>query len=84
MKILITSNNIIQVYRAPNILEEHIASHLKNRVVFRRTMKMVMESIGRTSDKCIKVQITKQLVVVKWLESNGIKKVLQLTQRSST
>ncbi len=60
-KIRITLNNVTQPYGEPKILAEHVASQLRNRVAFRRTMKRAIESIGRTSNKGIKIQIAGRL-----------------------
>jgi small subunit ribosomal protein S3 len=60
-KIRITLNNVTQPYGEPKILAEHVASQLRNRVAFRRTMKKAIESVGRTSNKGIKIQIAGRL-----------------------
>ena len=60
-KLRITLNNVIQPYGEPKILAEHVASQLRNRVAFRRTMKRAIESVGRTSNKGIKIQIAGRL-----------------------
>nr|YP_009948621.1 ribosomal protein S3 [Sphaeropteris brunoniana]YP_010395719.1 ribosomal protein S3 [Cyathea lepifera]QKV46592.1 ribosomal protein S3 [Cyathea lepifera]QOH97802.1 ribosomal protein S3 [Sphaeropteris brunoniana]UQJ73793.1 ribosomal protein S3 [Cyathea lepifera] len=60
-KLRITLNNVTQPYGEPKILAEHVASQLKNRVAFRRTMKRAIELVGRTSNKGIKIQIAGRL-----------------------
>jgi small subunit ribosomal protein S3 len=60
-KIRITLNNVTQPYGEPKILAEHVASQLRNRVAFRRTMKKAIEPVGRTSNKGIKIQIAGRL-----------------------
>nr|YP_008474602.1 ribosomal protein S3 [Marsilea crenata]AGI51538.1 ribosomal protein S3 [Marsilea crenata] len=60
-KLRITLNNVVQPYGEPKILAEHVASQLRNRVAFRRTMKRAIELVGRTSNKGIKIQIAGRL-----------------------
>nr|YP_010970019.1 ribosomal protein S3 [Taenitis blechnoides]WNR49232.1 ribosomal protein S3 [Taenitis blechnoides] len=59
--IRITLISVTQPYREPKILAEHVASQLRNRVPFRRTMKKTMELVGRTTDRGVKIQIAGRL-----------------------
>nr|YP_009425059.1 ribosomal protein S3 [Ampelopteris prolifera]ASU93719.1 ribosomal protein S3 [Ampelopteris prolifera] len=60
-KLIVVLNSITQPYGEPKILAEHVASQLKNRVPFRRTMKKAIELVGRTSNRGIKIQIAGRL-----------------------
>lgn len=60
-KLRVILSSITQPYGEPKILAEHVASQLKNRVPFRRTMKKAIELVGRTSDGGIKIQIAGRL-----------------------
>nr|YP_009690606.1 ribosomal protein S3 [Lindsaea linearis]QEG57386.1 ribosomal protein S3 [Lindsaea linearis] len=60
-KLRITLSSITQPYGEPKILAEHVASQLKNRVPFRRTMKKAIELVTRTGDRGIKIQIAGRL-----------------------
>nr|YP_009548703.1 ribosomal protein S3 [Gastoniella chaerophylla]AYW15678.1 ribosomal protein S3 [Gastoniella chaerophylla] len=57
----VTLINVTQPYREPKILAEHVASQLRNRVPFRRTMKKTIEPVGRTTDRGVKIQIAGRL-----------------------
>nr|NP_848098.2 ribosomal protein S3 [Adiantum capillus-veneris]Q85FI4.2 RecName: Full=Small ribosomal subunit protein uS3c; AltName: Full=30S ribosomal protein S3, chloroplastic [Adiantum capillus-veneris]AAP29429.2 ribosomal protein S3 [Adiantum capillus-veneris] len=57
----VTLTGVIQPYGEPKILAEHVASQLKNRVPFRRTMKKTIEMAGRTNGGGIKIQIAGRL-----------------------
>nr|AWD77934.1 ribosomal protein S3 [Odontosoria chinensis] len=59
LRIILTS--ITQPYGEPKILAEHVASQLKSRVPFRRTMKKAVELVARTGDRGIKIQIAGRL-----------------------
>lgn len=60
-KLRVILSSITQPYGEPKILAEHVASQLRNRVPFRRTMKKATELVGRTSDRGIKIQIAGRL-----------------------
>nr|YP_010981847.1 ribosomal protein S3 [Lygodium flexuosum]UYS92499.1 ribosomal protein S3 [Lygodium flexuosum] len=60
-RIRVTLKSIDQPYGEPKILAEFIASQLKNRVAFRRTMKKAIELVGGTSNKGVKIQIAGRL-----------------------
>nr|YP_010886129.1 ribosomal protein S3 [Athyrium iseanum]YP_010886218.1 ribosomal protein S3 [Athyrium otophorum]YP_010886396.1 ribosomal protein S3 [Athyrium spinulosum]WJH16322.1 ribosomal protein S3 [Athyrium iseanum]WJH16411.1 ribosomal protein S3 [Athyrium otophorum]WJH16589.1 ribosomal protein S3 [Athyrium spinulosum] len=60
-KLRVILSSITQPYGEPKILAEHVASQLRNRVPFRRTMKKAIELVGRTSDRGIKIQIAGRL-----------------------
>nr|QKV46327.1 ribosomal protein S3 [Dryopteris sieboldii] len=60
-KLRVILSSVTQPYGEPKILAEHVASQLKNRVPFRRTMKKAIELVGRTSDRGIKIQIAGRL-----------------------
>nr|YP_009690695.1 ribosomal protein S3 [Lomariopsis japurensis]QEG57475.1 ribosomal protein S3 [Lomariopsis japurensis] len=60
-KLRIVLKSITQPYGEPKILAEHVASQLRNRVPFRRTVKKAIELVGRTDDKGIKIQIAGRL-----------------------
>nr|YP_009425323.1 ribosomal protein S3 [Asplenium prolongatum]ASU93981.1 ribosomal protein S3 [Asplenium prolongatum] len=60
-KLRVTLNSIDQPYGDPKILAEHVASQLRNRVPFRRTMKKAIELAGRTGDRGVKIQIAGRL-----------------------
>lgn len=60
-KLIVVLNSITQPYGEPKILAEHVASQLRNRVPFRRTMKKAIELVGRTSNGGIKIQIAGRL-----------------------
>nr|YP_009426026.1 ribosomal protein S3 [Deparia viridifrons]ASU94686.1 ribosomal protein S3 [Deparia viridifrons] len=60
-KLRVILSSIAQPYGEPKILAEHVASQLRNRVPFRRTMKKAIELVGRTSDRGIKTQIAGRL-----------------------
>nr|YP_010117285.1 ribosomal protein S3 [Neocheiropteris ovata]QPM99550.1 ribosomal protein S3 [Neocheiropteris ovata] len=60
-KLRVVLTSIIQPYGEPKILAEHVASQLKNRVPFRRTMKKAIELVGRTGNRGIKIQIAGRL-----------------------
>nr|YP_009695443.1 ribosomal protein S3 [Neocheiropteris palmatopedata]YP_010028636.1 ribosomal protein S3 [Lemmaphyllum intermedium]QKV46506.1 ribosomal protein S3 [Lemmaphyllum carnosum var. microphyllum]UWK23962.1 ribosomal protein S3 [Lemmaphyllum carnosum var. drymoglossoides]QEJ81711.1 ribosomal protein S3 [Neocheiropteris palmatopedata]QOS49010.1 ribosomal protein S3 [Lemmaphyllum intermedium] len=60
-KLRVVLTSITQPYGEPKILAEHVASQLRNRVPFRRTMKKAIELVGRTGDRGIKIQIAGRL-----------------------
>nr|QKV46856.1 ribosomal protein S3 [Oceaniopteris gibba] len=60
-KLRVVSSSITQPYGEPKILAEHVASQLRNRVPFRRTMKKAIELVARTSDRGVKIQIAGRL-----------------------
>lgn len=60
-KLRIALSSITQPYGEPKILAEHVASQLRNRVPFRRTMKKATELVARTSDRGVKIQIAGRL-----------------------
>nr|YP_009920806.1 ribosomal protein S3 [Woodwardia japonica]QMS48656.1 ribosomal protein S3 [Woodwardia japonica] len=60
-KLRVILSSITQPYGEPKILAEHVASQLRNRVPFRRTMKKAIELAARTSDRGIKIQIAGRL-----------------------
>nr|YP_009911012.1 ribosomal protein S3 [Dryopteris goeringiana]QLD21221.1 ribosomal protein S3 [Dryopteris goeringiana] len=60
-KLRVILSSVTQPYGEPKILAEHVASQLRNRVPFRRTMKKAIELVGRTSDRGIKIQIAGRL-----------------------
>lgn len=60
-KLRVTLSSVTQPYAEPKILAEHVASQLRNRVPFRRTMKKAIELVGRTGDRGIKIQIAGRL-----------------------
>nr|YP_010701103.1 ribosomal protein S3 [Lomagramma matthewii]WCI21344.1 ribosomal protein S3 [Lomagramma matthewii] len=60
-KLRVVLSSVTQPYGEPKILAEHVASQLRNRVPFRRTMKKAMELAARTSDKGMKIQIAGRL-----------------------
>nr|YP_011030837.1 ribosomal protein S3 [Hiya brooksiae]WQT71204.1 ribosomal protein S3 [Hiya brooksiae] len=60
-KLRVILSSVTQPYAEPKILAEHVASQLKNRVPFRRTMKKAIELVGRTGDRGIKIQIAGRL-----------------------
>nr|YP_010376795.1 ribosomal protein S3 [Adiantum malesianum]UPV69559.1 ribosomal protein S3 [Adiantum malesianum] len=57
----VTLTGITQPYGEPKILAEHVASQLRNRVPFRRTMKKTIEMAARTNGGGIKIQIAGRL-----------------------
>nr|YP_009548877.1 ribosomal protein S3 [Ceratopteris cornuta]AYW15852.1 ribosomal protein S3 [Pteris vittata] len=57
----VTLISVTQPYREPKILAEHVALQLRNRVPFRRTMKKTIETVGKTTDKGVKIQIAGRL-----------------------
>nr|QKV47124.1 ribosomal protein S3 [Tectaria decurrens] len=60
-KLRVILSSVTHPYGEPKILAEHVASQLKNRVPFRRTMKKAIELVGRTGDRGIKIQIAGRL-----------------------
>nr|YP_009426289.1 ribosomal protein S3 [Diplazium bellum]ASU94949.1 ribosomal protein S3 [Diplazium bellum] len=60
-KLGIKLSSITQPYGEPKILAEHVASQLRNRVPFRRTMKKAIELVGRTNNRGVKIQIAGRL-----------------------
>nr|YP_009691050.1 ribosomal protein S3 [Saccoloma inaequale]QEG57830.1 ribosomal protein S3 [Saccoloma inaequale] len=60
-KLRVTLKGVTQPYGEPKILAEHVASQLRSRVPFRRTMKKAIELVGRTSHRGIKIQIAGRL-----------------------
>nr|YP_009183854.1 ribosomal protein S3 [Cyrtomium devexiscapulae]YP_009192068.1 ribosomal protein S3 [Cyrtomium falcatum]YP_009479817.1 ribosomal protein S3 [Cyrtomium fortunei]YP_010889702.1 ribosomal protein S3 [Cyrtomium macrophyllum]AKF33849.1 ribosomal protein S3 [Cyrtomium falcatum]ALN96627.1 ribosomal protein S3 [Cyrtomium devexiscapulae]AVW86017.1 ribosomal protein S3 [Cyrtomium fortunei]WJJ69549.1 ribosomal protein S3 [Cyrtomium macrophyllum] len=60
-KLRVILSSVTQPYGEPKILAEHVASQLRNRVPFRRTMKKAIELVGKTSDRGIKIQIAGRL-----------------------
>nr|UAT96827.1 ribosomal protein S3 [Elaphoglossum marginatum var. marginatum] len=60
-KLRVVLSSVTQPYGEPKILAEHVASQLKNRVPFRRTMKKAIELVGRTNNRGIKIQIAGRL-----------------------
>nr|YP_009690961.1 ribosomal protein S3 [Pecluma dulcis]QEG57741.1 ribosomal protein S3 [Pecluma dulcis] len=60
-KLRVVLTSIAQPYGEPKILAENVASQLKNRVPFRRTMKKAIELVGRTGNRGIKIQIAGRL-----------------------
>nr|YP_009920293.1 ribosomal protein S3 [Adiantum nelumboides]YP_010341237.1 ribosomal protein S3 [Adiantum reniforme var. sinense]QMQ99237.1 ribosomal protein S3 [Adiantum nelumboides]QOH99664.1 ribosomal protein S3 [Adiantum reniforme var. sinense]UNZ94143.1 ribosomal protein S3 [Adiantum reniforme var. sinense] len=57
----VTLTGVTQPYGEPKILAEHVASQLKNRVPFRRTMKKTIEMAARANGGGIKIQIAGRL-----------------------
>nr|YP_009413611.1 ribosomal protein S3 [Monotropa uniflora]ASN78968.1 ribosomal protein S3 [Monotropa uniflora] len=60
-KINIVTILIAKPYRNPLILAQYVASQLKKRVPFRKTMKMAIEKIKKTNTKGIRIQISGRL-----------------------
>nr|QQP00202.1 ribosomal protein S3 [Selaginella nipponica] len=60
-RVHITLVEISEPYGEPNILAKYMASQLRNRVAFRRTMKKAIELARRNGRKGIKIQIAGRL-----------------------
>ena len=60
-KLRVVLSSVTQPYGEPKILSEYVASQLRNRVPFRRTMKKAIELVGKTGDRGIKIQIAGRL-----------------------
>nr|YP_009691228.1 ribosomal protein S3 [Davallia solida var. fejeensis]QEG58008.1 ribosomal protein S3 [Davallia solida var. fejeensis] len=60
-KLRVVLSSVTQPYGEPKILAEYVASQLRNRVPFRRTMKKAIELVGKTGDRGIKIQIAGRL-----------------------
>nr|YP_009561283.1 ribosomal protein S3 [Selaginella indica]QAR48702.1 ribosomal protein S3 [Selaginella indica] len=60
-RVHVTLTGVAKPYGEPSVLAKYMASQLKNRVAFRRTVKRAIELAGKNDRKGIKIQIAGRL-----------------------